>query len=109
MSGYREGRKRKRSVRPDVSGTGHWPLKLEKKKDCVKSGCTGDLSALAAVIFNGKSMHISVYNDVTVSTSITCKLMTRPKLSRTVQQETPWKVEKTIMICTLFLMIIIFK
>ena len=32
MSGYREGRKTKRSVRPDVSGTGHWPLKVEKKK-----------------------------------------------------------------------------
>ena len=42
MSGYREGRKRKRSVRPDVSGAGHWPLKVEKKKDCVKPGCTGE-------------------------------------------------------------------
>ena len=42
MSGYREGRTRKRSVRPDVSGAGHWPLKLEKKQDCVKPGCTGE-------------------------------------------------------------------
>ena len=41
MSSYREGRKRKRSVRPDVSGAGHWTLKLERKKTCVKPGCTG--------------------------------------------------------------------
>ena len=74
MSGHREGRKRKRSVRPDVSGAGHWPLKLEKKKDCVKPGCTGEsrfILALAAVIFNGKSMYICVYIDATVSMSIT--------------------------------------
>ena len=32
MSGYREDKKRKRSVLPDVSGGGHWPLKLKKKK-----------------------------------------------------------------------------
>ena len=57
-----------------------------------------DLSALAAVIFNRKSMRISVYKDVTVSTSITRKLMTRPKLSRTMQPETSRKVEWTMMI-----------
>ena len=34
MSTYREGRKRKRSVRSDVSGAGHWPLKLERKRLC---------------------------------------------------------------------------
>ena len=81
MSSYRKGRKRKRSVRPDVSGAGHWPLKLEKKK-IVRSPAVlvnPDLSALAAVIFNGKSMHICVYNDITVSMRITHKLMTRPK------------------------------
>ena len=33
MSGYREGRKRKRSVRPDVSGAGHWPLATEGRKE----------------------------------------------------------------------------
>ena len=42
MSSYREGRKRKRSVRRDVSGAGHWPLKLEKRKDCAKPGYTGE-------------------------------------------------------------------
>ena len=42
MSGCREGRKRKRYVRPDISGAGHWPPKLEKKKDCVKPGWTGE-------------------------------------------------------------------
>ena len=57
-----------------------------------------DLSALAAVIFNGKSMHISVYNDATVSMSITRKLMTRPKLSCTMQLETSRKVGKTLII-----------
>ena len=80
MSGYSEGRKRKSSVRPDVSGAGHWPLKLEKKKDCVKPGCTGE----SRFICTGCSdlqwkKYAHVYNDATVSMSITHKLMTRPK------------------------------
>ena len=59
-----------------------------------------DLSALAAVIFNGRSMHICVYNDATVSMSITHKLMTRPTLVNmygAMQPETSRKVGKTIM------------
>ena len=81
MSGYREGRKRKRYVHPDVSGAGHWPLKLKKKKDCVKPGCTGEsrLICTGCSDLQRKSMHICVYNDRTVSMSITHKLMTRPK------------------------------
>ena len=42
MSSYREGNERKRSVRPDVSGAGHWPLKLKKKRYCVKPDCSGE-------------------------------------------------------------------
>ena len=66
-----------------------------------------DLSALAAVIFNGESMHICVYNDATVSMSITHKLMTRPKFAN--MYETSRRIGKTIMIYTMFLMTILFK
>ena len=69
-----------------------------------------DLSALAAVIFNRKSMHICVYNDRTVSMSITHKLMTRPKFVNMYDAaETSPIVGKTIMIYTMFLMTIFFR
>ena len=109
MSGCHEGKKRKRSVRPDVSGAGHWPLKLEKKKDCVKPCCTGESRFICTDCsdLQRKSMHICVYNNATVSMSITHKLMTRPKFVN--MYETSRKIGSTIMIYTMFLMTIFFK
>ena len=109
MSGYREGRKRKRSVHPGVSGAGHWPLKLEKKKDCVKPGCTGESRFICtgcSDLQRKKYAHMSVQR----RNCSKHKLMTRPKFVNMYDAaKTSRKVGKTIMIYTMFLMTIFFK
>ena len=99
MSGYRKGRKRK-DLFILMSLVLTLATEARKEKACVKPSCTGESRyiCIRCSDIQRKSMHISVYKDVTVSTSIRCRFMTRPKLSCTMQPETLQGVEKTIRI-----------
>ena len=65
VSGYRRGRKRKRNVRCDVSGAGHWPLKMEKKRTCRKKGCKGESRYICtgcSDVVGKKYVHLCIVN-----------------------------------------------
>ena len=65
MSGYRRGRKRKRTGRDDVSGAGHWPFKVETKRACRKKGCKGESRYICtgcSDIEGKKYVHLCIMN-----------------------------------------------